>query len=115
MKICIANNINEPKERRKRKFPLRCGRGDINSINSTIQDEYRDNSSIKERFVENYLAIIVLCEKLFLTKTFSVEDELKCYDDLRGEQRLYKVALDETKEFNLSTSTKFSSVTCNNE
>jgi hypothetical protein len=117
MKICIANNIDEPKERRKRKVPLRFGGGDINSINSSIQDEYRDNSfyavldniiaSIKERFDENHLAIIVLCEKLFLTKTYLDEGELKSitqfynvsYDDLRAEQRLYKVAITTTSEF----------------
>jgi hypothetical protein len=72
MKICVANNIDEPDERRKRKVPLRLGGGEINPANSTIQDEYRVNSfyavldiivtSIKERFDENYLYIIVLCE-----------------------------------------------------
>jgi hypothetical protein len=49
-----------------------------------------------------------------LTKTFLIEDELKLiarfynfnYDDLRAEQRLYKVAFNATKEFNLSTATK---------
>ena len=124
MKICTANDIDEPKERRKRKVPLRFGGGNIGAANSTIQDEYRENSfyavldniitSIKERFDNNYLAIIVLCEKLFLTKTFLIEDELKLiarfynfnYDDLRAEQRLYKVAFNATKEFNLSTATK---------
>ena len=61
--------------------------GDINPTNLTIvEDRYRDNSfyavldtiitSIKERFDENYLAMI-LCEKLFLTKIFLVEDELR--------------------------------------
>ena len=107
MKICVANNIDEPDERRKRKVPLRLGGGEINPAKSTIQDEYRVNSfyavldiivtSIKERFDENYLYIIVLCEKLFLTKVFLVEDDLKniarfdsmIYDDLRAEQRLY--------------------------
>jgi hypothetical protein len=73
MKICTANDIDEPKERRKRKVPLRFGGGNIGAANSTIQDEYRENSfyavldniitSIKERFDNNYLAIIVLCEK----------------------------------------------------
>jgi hypothetical protein len=50
-----------------------------------------------------------------LTKAFLNERELKSvaqfygvnYDDLRAEQRLYKVALDATKEFILSTATKF--------
>jgi hypothetical protein len=73
MKICTANDIDEPKERRKRKVPLRFGGGNIGAANSTIQDEYRENSfyavldniitSIEERFDNNYLAIIVLCEK----------------------------------------------------
>ncbi|CAF4965576.1 unnamed protein product [Rotaria sp. Silwood1] len=63
MKICIANNIDESQERRKRKVPLRFGGGDATTINSTIQDQYRDQSfyavldsivaSIKERFDEN--------------------------------------------------------------
>ena len=58
-----------------------------------------------------------------MTKTFFAEDELKSiaqfynvsYDDLRAEQRLYKITFDGRKEFNLSTSTKFSFVTCDNE
>ncbi|CAF4531757.1 unnamed protein product [Rotaria sp. Silwood1] len=116
MKICIANNIDESQERRKRKVPLRFGGGDATTINSTIQDQYRDQSfyavldsivaSIKERFDENNLSVVILCEKLFLTKVFLIEDELKevarfyhiSYDDLRAEQRLYKIALDGKKE-----------------
>ncbi|CAF0940276.1 unnamed protein product [Adineta steineri] len=124
MKICVANDIDEPCERRKRKVPLRYGGGDTNPVNSTVQDEYRVNSfyavldiivtSIKERFDENYLHIIVLCEKLFLHKVFLVEDELKeiarfyniNYDDLRTEQRLYKIAFDEKQQWNLTAATK---------
>ena len=78
MKICMDNNIDEPEERRKRKVPLRFGGGDITPTNLTIQDEYCINSfyavldnivtSITERFDENRLAIVILCEKLFLTK-----------------------------------------------
>ena len=125
MKICLDNNIDEPEERRKRKVPLRFGGCDITPTNLTIQDEYCINSfyavldnivtSITERFDENRLAIVILCEKLFLTKTFLTEDELKeivrfndfSYDDLRAEQQLYKIALDEKKEWNLGSSTKF--------
>jgi hypothetical protein len=88
----MDNNIDESEERRKRKVPLRFGGGDITPTNLTIQDEY-------------HLAIVILCEKLFLTKTFLIEDELKeiarfydfSYDDLRAEERLYKIALDEKK------------------
>ncbi|CAF2990658.1 unnamed protein product [Rotaria sp. Silwood2] len=106
MKICIANYIDEPHERRKRKVSLRLGGDNINPVNGTVQDEYRINSfyavldiivaSIKERSDENYLHIIVLCEKLFLNK-----------DDLRAKQRLYKIALDEKQQWNLTTATKF--------
>ncbi|CAF1033274.1 unnamed protein product [Rotaria sordida] len=103
MKICMNNNIDEPHERRKRKVPLKLGGGDINSSNLTIKDEYRVNSfyavldkivtSIKDIFNKNYLSVVVLCEKLFLTKVLLSNDELKeiaCfynmnYDDLRAE------------------------------
>ena len=62
-------------------------------------------TSITERFDENRLAIVILYEKLLLTKTSLPEDELKeiarfydfSYDNLRAEQRLYKIALDEKK------------------
>ncbi|CAF1412058.1 unnamed protein product [Rotaria sordida] len=104
MKICMDNDIDEPTERCKRKIPLRFGGDEINPNLVTVQDEYRINSfyavinniikSIEERFDENYLSIVVLYEKLFLTKVFLSEDELKeiarfyniSYDDLRAEQ-----------------------------
>ncbi len=83
----MDNNINKPEERRKREVPLRFGGGDITPTNLTIKDEYCVNSfyavldnivtSITERFDENRLAIVILCEKLFLTKTCLTEDELK--------------------------------------
>ena len=94
---------------------IRFSSDDITPTNLTIQDEYRVNSfyavldnivtSIAERFDENHLAIVILCEKLFLTKTILTDDELKeiarfydvSYGDLRAEQRLYKIALDEKK------------------
>ncbi|CAF4636014.1 unnamed protein product [Rotaria sp. Silwood1] len=97
MKICMINNIDEPHERRKRKVPLKLGGSDINSSNLTIKDEYRVNSfyavldeivtSIKDRFDKNYLSIVVLCEKLFLTKVL--------------------LTLDEKKDWSLAASTKF--------
>ena len=103
MKICVDNDIDEPTERRKRKIPLRFGGGEINPNIVTAQDEYCINSfyaaidniikSIKERFDENHLSIVILCEKLFLTKLLLIEDDLKqiarfyniSYDDLREE------------------------------
>ena len=50
--------------------------------------------------------VIVLCEKLFLTKVLLNDNELKQivnfynvnYDDLRSEQRMYKVAFDEKNQ-----------------
>ena len=73
--------------------------------------------SIKERFDENHLSIVILCEKLFLTKLLLIEDDLKqfarfyniSYDDLRAEQRLYKTTLvfHERKEWTLAKATKF--------
>ena len=49
--------------------------------------------SIKERFDKNHLVIVILCEKLFLTKLLLIADDLKqiarfyniSYDDLREE------------------------------
>jgi hypothetical protein len=83
IKICIVNDIDEPQKRRKRKIPSKLGGGDINSNNLTIKDEYRNNSfyavldtiitSIKDRFDKNYLSVVVLCEKLFLTDVLSSE------------------------------------------
>ncbi len=76
-----------------------------------IKDHYRINTyyavldtiitSIENRFDENMINDILLMEKLFLTKTLLNENELKqlskqyslSYDDLRGEQRLYKTKL----------------------
>lgn len=76
-----------------------------------IKDHYRINTyyavldtiitSIKNRFDENMINDILLMEKLFLTNTMLDENELKQlskqyllnYDDLRGEQRLYKAKL----------------------
>ncbi|CAF3696666.1 unnamed protein product, partial [Rotaria sp. Silwood1] len=56
---------------------------------------------IENRFDENMIDDILLMEKLFLTKVLLNENELKQlskqyslrYDDLRGEQRLYKAKL----------------------
>ncbi|CAF1263003.1 unnamed protein product [Rotaria sp. Silwood1] len=56
---------------------------------------------IENRFDENMIDDILLMEKLFLTKVLLNENELKqlskqyslSYDDLRGEQRLYKAKL----------------------
>ncbi len=76
-----------------------------------IKDHYRINTyyavldtiitSIEDRFDENMINDILLMEKLFSTKTLLDENELKqlskqyslSYDDLRGEQRLYKTKL----------------------
>ena len=127
MKVCIDNDIDEPTERHKRKIPLRFRGGEINPTIVTVQDEYLINSfyavidnivkSIKERFDENHLSIVILCEKLFLTKLLLIEDDLKqfarfyniSYDDLRAEQRLYKTTLvfRERKEWTLAKATKF--------
>lgn len=58
-------------------------------------------TSIENRFDENMIGDILLMEKLFLTKEFLNENELKqlskqysiSYDDLKGEQRLYKTKM----------------------
>ncbi len=77
----------------------------------TIKDRYRINTyyavldaiivSIENRFDENMIGDILLMEKLFLTKELLDESELKqlskqyslSFDDLRGEQRLYKTTM----------------------
>ena len=73
--------------------------------------------SITEKFDENHLSIVILCEKLFSTKLVLIEDDLKqiarfnntIYDDFRAEQRLYKTALvpDEKKNELWRNSPKF--------
>ena len=57
--------------------------------------------SIKKRFNENKIHVIVFSEKLFLTNVLLNDDELKqivhfysmSYDGLKSEQRMYKIAL----------------------
>ncbi|CAF3969054.1 unnamed protein product [Rotaria sp. Silwood1] len=125
MNICAANDIDEPAEQRRRKVPARLGGGDIVSTTLSAKDNYRINSfyavldliitSIKERFNENSLSIMLLCEKLFLTNVFLNDLEAQQivqfynmnYDELRSEQRFYKVALGQKKQMNLSSATKF--------
>ncbi|CAF3062806.1 unnamed protein product [Rotaria socialis] len=125
MNICAENDIDEPDEQRKRKVPARLGGGDIISTTLAAKDNYRINSfyavldviitSINERFNENSLSIVLLCEKLFLTNGFLNDLELQQiaqfynmnYDELRSEQRFYKVALGQKKQINLSLATKF--------
>jgi hypothetical protein len=125
MNVCKVNNIDEPSGRRKRKIPARFGGGDVVSTTLSIKDSYRINSfdavldviilSIKQRFDENNIKVIILCEKLFLTNVFLNDDELKYivhfynmdYDQLRSEQRLYKVALGKTNQNTLTLATKF--------
>ena len=112
IRIFLANNIDEPVEKSKRKVPLCLGGDDVLPNNLTIQDEYRINSdyavlgniiiSINNRFNENYLLVVVLNEILSLTKGLLNENELKLiarfhkmsYDNSRGEQRLYKTVID---------------------
>jgi len=125
MVICTMNNIDEPDEHRKRKIPARLGGGDVVSTTLSVKDNYRINSfyavldviimSIKERFNENQIHVIVLCEKLFLTNVLLNDDELKRivhfysmnYDGLRSEQRMYKVALGDKNQLTLALATKF--------
>ncbi|CAF4162315.1 unnamed protein product, partial [Rotaria sordida] len=125
MNICAANDIDEPAEQRRRKIPARLGGGDILSTTLSAKDNYRINSfyavldliitSIKERFNENSLSIMLLCEKLFLTNVFLNDLEAQQiaqfynmnYDELRSEQRFYKVALGQKKQMNLTSATKF--------
>jgi hypothetical protein len=74
MNVCAINNIDEPTECRKRKSPARLGGGDIASTTLSIKDSYRVNSfyavlyviilSIKQRFDEKNIKVIILCEKL---------------------------------------------------
>ncbi|CAF1660887.1 unnamed protein product [Adineta ricciae] len=120
MSVCDAKNIDEPCERRKRKVPARFGGGDVLSTTLSVKDSYRIYSfdavvdviisSIKQRFDKNNIHIVILCEKLFLTNVFLDDAELTQivkfynvnYDDLRTEQRLYKVALGEKNQWTLS-------------
>jgi hypothetical protein len=86
MNVRAINNIDETSERRKRKIPASWDGGDIVSTTLSVKDSYRVNSfyavldviilSIKQRFNENNIKVIMLCEKLFLTKVFLNDDEL---------------------------------------
>ena len=121
MNICAANDIDE----QRRKVPARLDGGNIVSTTLSAKDNYRINSfhavldliitSIKERFNENSLSNVLLCEKLFLTNVFLNDLEIQQlaqfynmkYDDLKSEQRFYKVALGQKKQMNLTSVTKF--------
>ncbi|CAF2535672.1 unnamed protein product [Rotaria sp. Silwood2] len=125
MSICVTNDIEEPDERRKRKVCTPLGGGDVVPSTFSVKDNYRVNSfyavldviivSIKERFNEDNLSIIVLCEKLFLTNVLLNDDEVKQisqfynmnYDELKSEQRMYKVALGKKKQLTLILATNF--------
>ncbi|CAF4273916.1 unnamed protein product [Rotaria sp. Silwood2] len=125
LNICVINDSDEPSERRRRKIPERLGGGDVVATTLCVKDSYLVNSfyavldaiilSIKERFNENSINVIVLCEKLFLTKFFFNDYQLKQifyfynmnYDDLRTEQRMYQVALGEKNQLTLTLATQF--------
>ena len=87
MNICAANDIDEPDEQRRRKVSARLDGGDIVSTILSTKDNYRINAfyavldliitSIKERFNENSLSIMLLCEKLFLTNVFLNDLEIQ--------------------------------------
>lgn len=120
MNICAENDIDGPDEQRKRKVPARLGGGDIVSTTLSAKANCRINSfyavlnviitSIKERFNENSLSIVLLCEKLFLNDLEAQQIAQLYnmnYDELRSKQRFYKVALGQKKQINLTLITKF--------
>jgi len=89
-----------------------------------VKDQYRVNTyyavldsitnSIENRFDENMIGIVLVIEKLFLTNERLSENELRelsdhyslSYDDLRGEQRLYKSRMTESQQ-TMEEATKF--------
>jgi len=123
--ICKVNDIDEPRETRKRRIPAKLGAGSIIPDHFSTKDIYRVNSyyavldhivmAIENRFDENHCGIIVLCEKLFLTKDYLSSDELQQlaashelnYEELRGEHSLYKTAMVNRHEATLKSVTRF--------
>ena len=75
LSICESNDIDEPKENRKRKTPAKLGGGSVTPNTFSIKDSYRVNSfyavldqitmAIDNRFDENNVSVVVLCKKLF--------------------------------------------------
>jgi hypothetical protein len=64
-------------------------------------------ASINNKFDENIIGIVVLMEKLFLSKELLNKNELEdltqycsTYDDLKAEQRLYKTKMNDQKQLN---------------
>jgi hypothetical protein len=78
-----------------------------------VKDYYRINiyyvildtiiTSINNKFDENVIDVVILMEKLFLSKELLNENELRDlsqyysihYDDLNAEQRLYKTRMND--------------------
>ncbi|CAF4368700.1 unnamed protein product [Rotaria sp. Silwood2] len=124
MKIADAYDIEPPKDIRRKKIPARLGGGVDAATELSVKDYYRINiyyiildtiiTSINNRFDENVIGVIVLMEKLFLSKELLNENELHdlsktysiSYDDLKAEQRLYKVNMKQQK-MNLAEATTF--------
>ncbi|CAF4533637.1 unnamed protein product [Rotaria sp. Silwood2] len=117
--ICEANDIDDQIEIRKRKIPAKLGGGYVIPDNFSIKDNYRVNSyfavtdkimtAIANRFDENNVDIVVLCEKLFLTKDLLSSDEIRQlttfyelnYNDCKSEQLLYKTAINQQQTMNM--------------
>ena len=124
LKMCEENQIDPPKEGRKMRVPAKIGGGDKQLKSMSIKDLYRVNTyypvldtivtSIESRFDKNLIGPVLQMEKLFLSKESLSEIELKqlsklysfSYDDLRGEQQLYKTKM-ANSDFNLSEATEF--------
>ncbi|CAF1440606.1 unnamed protein product [Adineta ricciae] len=117
--ICEANDIDDQVKIRKRKIPAKLGGGYVIPDDFSLKDNYRVNSyfaviekvtaAIDNRFDENNVEIVVLCERLFLTKNLLLSDEILqlttfyglSYTDCKSEQLLYKTALNQQQSMNM--------------
>ena len=124
LKLCNDNGIEPPAKTRVKHVPIRFGGGNDGTSSLSVKDYYRINiyyvildtiiTSINHKFDENMIGIVVLMEKLFLSKELLNEDELReltqfyCinFDDIKAEQRLYKNQIN-NKKMNLSEATEF--------
>ena len=124
LKLSDENGIEPPRPIRKKTISIRLGGGIDATTILSVKDYYRINTyymtldtiitSINNRFDENTIGIVVLMEKLFLTKDLLSDDEVKnlsktylvSYDDLKAEQQLYKNKMHNQK-INIADATKY--------
>jgi hypothetical protein len=124
LKLCDDNGIERLTKIRQKQLPVRLGGVGCATTTLSVKDYYRINiyyvildtiiTSINNKFDENVIGIVLLMEKLFLSKELLNENELQDltqyysinYDDLKAEQRLYKTKMNDDK-MNLSEATKF--------